>query len=149
VRLLASITGNIRSRLDRPAPRYVSVNMTSVYEALSDGGVDQLTATKVTMQMLSEPTLELVSLAGRNPLHSELHAAIKKVAAPYSIRTEISGDSNKCRVNIDRHGNFWWFQAEEKRIVLPLSVIDKLDEAGALKLTRTRPLDRAEDEDDE
>lgn len=149
VRLLSSITSDLRKKLDHPAPRYVSVDMASVYQTLSDGSVGELTATKVTMQMLSEPTLELVSLAGRNPLHSELHAAIKKVAAPYSIRTEVSGENSKCRVNIDRHGNFWWFQAEEKRFALPLNVIDRLDETGSLKLTRTRPLDRAEDEDDE
>lgn len=146
VRLLGRLVRRLRSDLPGPAPRYLSVDMARVYEAAAEGQPG-LTATRVTMQMLNEPTLELVSLAGRNPLHSELHAALRTVTAPYSIRAEVDGESGLSRVNADRHGNLWWYQADESRFQRPLRLIDALDHWGAIRWGRSLPLDRVGEDD--
>jgi hypothetical protein len=146
--LLKRMATALRDGLDGPAPRYLAVNMRTVYAALAEGA-SGLLATKVTMQMLNEPGLELVSLSGRNPLNSNLHAAIEHVASPYSIRTEVVGSDNQCRVNADRHGNLWWYQAEESRFPRALDFIEHLRDWSALNPVRNLPLSRAEDPEDE
>jgi hypothetical protein len=138
-----------RSLSEVEAPQYLSVDMAALYGQLSGRDLPGVNVTKVTMQMLNEPTLELVSLAGKNPLHSELHAAIKDVAAPYSLRTELNSGEGRNRVNIDRHGNIWWFQVAEGRIAAALRFIDRLDEMQVFRRTRSRPLDRAESMEEE
>jgi hypothetical protein len=148
MRLLSQLLRLLRSNLPGPAPQYLSVNMAATYAALSRG-VEGVATTKVTWQMLGEPGLELVSLAGRNPLHSELHAALSAIAAPYSLRVDVDGDDEQhCRINLDRHGNLWWYLASEKRMALPLMLIDTLERFDVLKKTRTVPLERAEGTDD-
>lgn len=146
-RLLQKVAGDLRQALPVPAPRYFAVDMPRVYSTIG-AGRSGFVATKVTMQMLNEPALELVSLAGRNPLNSNLHAAIENVASPYSIRTEIAGASGPCRVNTDRHGNLWWYQTEEGRFVSPLEFVDALLEWDALKPVRTLPLARDQRDDE-
>ncbi|MGU7616658.1 hypothetical protein, partial [Klebsiella aerogenes] len=89
------------------------------------------------------------SLTGRNPLDSELHDQIKNVAAPYALRTEVILGDHKARVNIDRHGNIWWFQTDEAKIGIVLSLISRLASINSLRMTRTMPLDRAEPDDEE
>lgn len=146
--LLKRMATVLRQGLDGPAPRYLAVSMRTVYAALAQGPAG-LVATKVTMQMLNEPGLELVSLSGRNPLNSNLHAAIEHVASPYSIRTEVVGSVNRCRVNADRHGNLWWYQADESRFPRALEFIECLRDWSALNPVRSLPLSRAEDPEDE
>jgi hypothetical protein len=146
VRLLNRVANDLRRKLPPPASRYLAIDMRRVYEAVAEGQPG-ITATRVTMQMLNEPTLELVSLAGKNPLHSDLHAALRKVAAPYSVRAEVEGDTGAARVNADRHGNLWWYQSDESRLERPLRLLEALDRWGALRVVRSLPLDRATEDE--
>lgn len=148
VRLLQRMVTDISRRLPAPGLQFYSLDMTGIYRAFEGRHVG-LTATKVTLQMLSQPGLELVSLTGRNPLDSELHDQIKNVAAPYALRTEVILGDHKARVNIDRHGNIWWFQTDEAKIGIVLSLISRLASINSLRMTRTMPLDRAEPDDEE
>ena len=149
VRLLAAMFKTLRERLPSPAAQFHTVSMPEVYEAFATG-ISGMTATRVTMQMLDEPALELVSLSGRNPLNSNLHQAIEKVAAPYSLRAEVSAIKDQhTRVNFDRHGNFWWYLTAQERLVNALSLIDELHRLGLMDLGRSLPLDRADDEEEE
>lgn len=146
VRLLNKIARELRSALPGPAPRFLTLDMGCVHEALRKD-VPGLRATRVTMQILNEPSLELVSLAGKNPLRSELHEALKEVAAPYSIRAEVEGRTGKVRISADRHGNLWWYQSEESRFERPLQLIDRLAGFGAIKWGLSIPLDRVGEDD--
>jgi hypothetical protein len=147
VRLLQRMVREATRQDSGPAAQFVTLHMPTVYEEL-ERGVPGFAATRVTLQMLNQPGLSLVSLTGRNPLDSELHSQIKSVAAPYSVRTEVSQDDQHVRVNVDRHGNLWWYQTDEGKADLALSLVNLLDEVGATRLSRTLPLDRAESEDD-
>jgi hypothetical protein len=148
VRLLSAFMGSIRHSLgNAEATTYYAVHMQTVYDRV-ETSESSVSVTRVTLQMLNEPELELVSLTGRNPLHSTLHRAIKDVAAPYSLRAEIRGaDGRPVRVNVDRHGNLWWHQTDDAKIAQPITLINSLISLNALKPTRNFPLDRADDED--
>jgi hypothetical protein len=143
VRLLAHVTAQLKEGLQGPALRYLAVNMRQVYQSFANAGPD-MTPSRVTLQITNEPDLELVSLAGKNPLRSDLHAALSEVATPYSLRTDMSSGGVTCRVNLDRHGNVWWHQTGEEALAVPLLLVDRLEQLGALHLTRLFPLDRAE-----
>lgn len=148
VRLLHQVLDRIRTAIRaEAAPRYAVVDMRRVYEAFQSG-LPNMIATKVTLEMLAEPTLELVSLTGRNPLNSRLHAQIKDVAAPYAIRTEVNVNDQRARVNVDRHGNLWWYQTDESKTKNAIGFLDALLEIGAVRLSRLVPLDRVSDDAD-
>jgi hypothetical protein len=145
VRLLEAMFGELRRALPAPSLLFSSVNMPLVFENFIRGEVE-MTAVKVTLQMLNEKTLSLVSLSGRNPLRSDLHRAISDVAAPYSLRSSIEDGSSPSRVEVDRHGNIWWYQIDESRIRGALSLIDAMDGWSSLIPARTNPLDRLLDQ---
>jgi hypothetical protein len=148
VRLLDTLFRNLRRSLPPPAPQFLSVDMPKVYEKFI-AGETAMTAIKVTLQMLSEKTLSLVSMSGRNPLRSDLHQAIIRVAAPYSLRSLIVDEKGPCRVDVDRHGNFWWYQSDESTIRGALSFIDVLQSWNSLVPVRSLPLDRIMDSGEE
>lgn len=147
VRLLQRMVRDLAGRVSGPALQFLSMDMPSIYRSFArrDAG---LVATKVTLQMLSQPGLELVSLTGRNPLDSELHEQIKDVAAPYALRAEVNLGDHKARVNVDRHGNIWWYQTDEAKLGTVLSLVSRIAAIDSLKLTRTLPLERAEPDDE-
>lgn len=147
VRLLQRLVGELDRRVGAPAIRYLNLDMPSIYKAFEKGSPG-MTATKVTLQMLNEPGLELVSLTGRNPLNSDLHASLKEVAAPYALRTEVTIGEDRARVNLDRHGNLWWYQTDESKFRMTLMMLATLAELNALKTTLHMPLDRGELDDE-
>lgn len=126
--------------------KYCAVDMPRLYKEVG-GGMSGLSATRVTLQIRGEPNLELVSLSGRNPLHSKLHNAIKSVAKPYAIRAQLSESPELCRLSIDHHGNVHWYQADETKIESALGLIERLRELDVLLDTDSRPLDKVDDED--
>lgn len=148
VRLLSTVTSALAANAPSPGVRFLKVDMSAVYAAMMTRS-EHFRATRVTLQVLNEPELELVSLAGRNPLNSKLHAALTSVAAPYAVRSEIVGNQGRCRVNVDRHGNLWWYQPHERHFTLPLLFIDAMASWSALTSTRSMPLRRRSDEDND
>lgn len=148
VRLLQQLVGYLARSRPEPALQYLAVDMRRTYAELQQDQA-RIAVTRVTLQMLNQPGLELVALTGRNPLNSELHASIEQVTAPYAVRVEVTGTSgDKSRVNVDRHGNVWWYQTDETRLEAPLGLIEALANANAFHLTRSLPLDRAKNDDD-
>jgi hypothetical protein len=145
VRLLSSINTTLRRALNPPALQYGALDMDGVYRYLSS--VENGTpARRVTLQILNEPGLELVSLSGKNPLHSELHAALARVAAPYAVRVEAEDHGENCRVNLDRHGNVWWYQTVEAKFLVTLKFLATIRMLGVIHSTRHFPLSRAGDD---
>lgn len=145
VRLLNLMASTLKAKVPQPAPRFVAVDIAAAIKDLARN--EQLFSVNVvTLQMLTEPMLQLVSLAGQNPLNSKLHAALHEVTAPYALRAEFPVKPPS-RVNVDRHGNVWWYQAGEQRFASPVTLIDYLDRIGALRLSLRLPLVREEGED--
>ena len=149
IRLLDQLMGELRRRLPGEAPQFSSFSMQETYQAFQ-AGIPEMAATRVTLEILNEPgeLVELVSLSGKNPLRSDLHDAINKVAAPYSLRAEVQSDSGRSRVSVDRHGNFWWYLAGEDRLSNTLRLVDTLEALRVTKMTRSLPLDRADETED-
>lgn len=142
VRLLRQLNEELKGALSKgPALRYLNVDMSRVFASFQSGS-SQLTATKVTLEILDElEVLELVSLTGSNPLNSKLHAKIQSVAAPYAIRVEIESGMQRARLSIDRVGNLWWYQSDERKTELIFLALDDLINLGAAKVGRRLPLD--------
>lgn len=147
IRLLGRMASSLERALPPPAPQYLAFDMSRLYTEFARYD-SEISATKVTMQILNEPKLQLVSLAGSNPLHSKLHAAIREVAAPYALRADMRAGEASCRINIDRHGNIWWYQTDESRLQMVLTFLDLLSHHSTLRLTRHLPLVRASKEGD-
>jgi hypothetical protein len=146
IRLLSRLVKATTRALPPPAPRFVQVDMTKTYSAFARP-LPGMKATKVTLDMLVKTKdLELVSLTGEDPLRSDLHAAIKKVTAPFALRVDVDDDDGRTRVSADRFGNLWWYLSEEARLGNTFRLVDKLDELGVLKLGRSLPLDKASGE---
>ncbi|HWU31227.1 MAG TPA: hypothetical protein VN108_00060 [Marmoricola sp.] len=122
--------------------------MRRTYE-LFESRLGSMSATRVTLQAVNQPGLNLVALSGKSPLGSRLHQSIQDFTAPYSVRVDVdASDGSNIRVNVDRHGNVWWYQSAESRIAAPLGLLDALADADTLRQTRSLPLDRAAEEDD-
>lgn len=147
VRLLHRIVNELGRRIRGPALQFITLDMPAIYRAFARH-TEGLVATKVTLQMLSQPGLELVSLTGRNPLDSELHEQIKEVAAPYALRAEVFAGEQRVRVNVDRHGNLWWYQTDEAKLAGVLKLIGLLSNIDSMRVSRTIPLERAEPDDE-
>jgi hypothetical protein len=142
IRLLRQLNEDLtRAVAEANALMYLSVDMSKVFASFQTRAT-RLTATKVTLEILDElENLELVSLTGSNPLNSKLHAQIKAVADPYAIRVEIANGSEKARVSIDRVGNLWWFQTNEKKTRLVFEALDEVIAMDAIGVGRRLPLD--------
>ncbi|MGH9277371.1 MAG: hypothetical protein ACRD12_04600 [Acidimicrobiales bacterium] len=108
----------------------------------------EIHARRITMQVFSGIAVDLVSISGRNPLHWELMQAIfaPELAAPYSLGIEVH-HRDVTRVNFDRHGNLWWYQADESFFANALHLVDSLAENVLFVNSRSIPLKRAGPED--
>lgn len=141
VRLLRQLDEDLKGALrQRSAILYGRVDMPKVYAAFQSGNTD-LSASRITLEILDEKVLDVVSLTGKNPLNSKLHQKIKAVAAPYAIRVELAEENKRARLSVDRVGNLWWFQSNEAKTELVFQALDKIIGMNAIGKGRRFPLD--------
>lgn len=148
IRLLDSLLKTVLAGLDHPVPVFGCVRMEDAVKYFATTPGREIHARRVTMQVFSGIAVDLVSISGRNPLHWELMQAIftPELAAPYSLGIEVRR-RDTTRVNFDRHGNLWWYQADESLLGNALHLVDSLAEGALFVSSRSVPLKRADPED--
>lgn len=150
VRLLGSFLRKLGSQL-RPGARFAALDLeaaTNVFSSMPS--TSPFRVRRVTLQILSEVgRLELVSLAGRNPLHSDLIGLVTSndVTRPYSFGVEVDRGNDSMRVNFDRHGNFWWYLSSESDLQGALRMVDEVIVDGLTIETRSLPLTKSDPEE--
>ncbi|HEY0119226.1 MAG TPA: hypothetical protein VGC04_10625 [Cellulomonas sp.] len=86
---------------------------------------------QITIQVLGQEAVELVTLTGKYPLRSKIRDALfgdaasgHALARPYALAVQDSRDRRSPRVHMDRHGNLWWFLANDSAILAVADVLD-------------------------
>ena len=117
--MMAAIYESINSQSKGESARYSCVRplIAKVSDKLKISG--DYETSKITVANEGENTLDFVTLSGRSPLKSELLSYIKDSCTPYSVQvvinfTDGSERASKVGLNIDAHGNIWWFMRDER-----------------------------------
>lgn len=141
VAILHQVISELTSAVGQPAVQYLGVDMPRVYASLDAAG-ENAAVNRVTMQVIGEPNADLVTLAGKRPLHSRIHETLEGVTVPYGIGVNVEFSGSRCRVNLDRHGRISWFQTAADRVSHPLELLNRVALEGALLKARRFPLER-------
>lgn len=139
IQLLDEIHGDVLRSITTPAVQYVGMNMPTFYASLA-AGLAGVAAKRVILRIVAEPNVELVSLTGKMPLHSEIHDSLSKSTLPYGVGVQVEAEGQRCRVTTNRTGMTHWFQSAPETIVCPLTLLSRLDAAGVLRSERLYPL---------
>lgn len=126
VRLLNRYVTAMSSALEFPRPAFLVADMDRVFEFFEVTRYKWMDATRVSVKDEREPTLDLVSLSGRNPLKSNLREELRRVGPAYAVRLEVRRTLPRTNVNADRFGNFWWYTRDWRDVVNPLAAIAEL-----------------------
>lgn len=117
--MMVAIYESINSQSKGESARYPCVRplISKVSEKLKVSG--EYDTSKITVANELENTLDFVTLSGRSPLKSELLDYIKDSCTPYSVQVVVNfidGSEKRSRLglNIDAHGNIWWFMRDER-----------------------------------
>lgn len=142
VRLLSHLWSLVKPSLPPPAPLYMKTDVELVRDALSARTTDDLTIVKATFQIFGDTAAQTIALSGRAPLRSNVFGKIAADLVPVSLRVKFLEPFGEGRVEFDKFGNLWWFQASESRLRGALDFVDFLFEHRFASLDRAFPLDR-------
>lgn len=139
IKLLDEIHSEASKRLIEPALQYTSANMKGVFALLAQGA-DSIAVKRVILRIISEENVELVSLTGKMPLHSDIHRGLSQSTLPYGVGAVVEFEDQRARVTVNRTGLVHWFQSEVKTLGCALSLVSMLSGADLLHQDRRYPL---------
>lgn len=139
VRLLNRLITRVARLLDPAHLAFLTPDLDEVFTHFERSTINGLRATRISVKDESEPTIELVSLTGRNPLKSNLRAELRRVGPAYSIRISVDSTSENTTVHLDRFGNCWWYHRSERDLAGPLSLFSELLSTVRINEGRHRP----------
>jgi hypothetical protein len=113
IRVVGRWATTLGERLENPKPNYAIPLLDKLFHDLETSSM-AYKATQITLQIPSSVDVEKVALTGKSPLISGLRASLESVTRPYAIRLEVPRDKRPLRLHLDRHGNFWWHQANDQ-----------------------------------
>ena len=144
MRLLDQIHDDLNLRLGSPAVKYLGVDMKPFYRHLSTRDVTDVVARRIILRILSEDNVELVSLTGKEPLHSKIHESLDNSTLPFGVGAQVEAGPKeqriKARVTVYRTGMLYWYQSQLETIACPLSLISTLAGLNLLTTERLYPL---------
>ncbi|MET4167308.1 hypothetical protein ABID74_003235 [Gordonia terrae] len=139
VRLLNRLVTRLKRMLDPAHLVYLTPDLDEVFSRFERTSIVGMRATRISVKDESEPTIELVSLTGRNPLKSNLRAELRRVGPAYSIRIDVHSPPHETTVHLDRFGNCWWYHRSESDLTGPLSLFSELFSSVRVAEGRHRP----------
>lgn len=150
VYFLGDVLRRLADRLGQPRPRYQVVHMGAAFQRFADPPDVNTRVRQFSVQNRDSSSADRLSVAGRNPLQSELGHQFASDAgeAAFGLRIEARFHGEyRTNVNMDRHGNFWWFHRGPGSLTNVLECIDVLHACDLLGETRNLPTDHKDDDD--
>jgi hypothetical protein len=140
--LLERVLSVAQRRAKKRPLSFARFDMDRVWKDLGDRPEAALAAIRITMQMLGDEGLDLVSLTGSNPLRSKLRDALKKVSDPYAVRVRVGNVKDGLTGNVDfeRQGVFSWYQRGDQSTSFALLALATAASRGWLVSTESRPV---------
>lgn len=148
VRLLNRILSRLNGFMGRDSRlEFVVPDLDDVFLRFERAGYDFMDATRISVKDKNEPTLDVVSLSGKNPLKSNLRQELRKVGPAYSVRMSVSTVHREVNVHLDRFGNFSWYQRDEDDLLAPIRAVDGLLRTVQVTSTTSLPTKRIDETD--
>lgn len=124
-RLLHRVVRDITGRLDPPVEGFLRTDVPALVRGVRQHDIALNPVSSITLRVQGDDGVDLVSLAGRLPIDSTMFETLEAtrvrvgkeqlpLARPYRVRVELRhniGDKPPLRLNLDRHGNMFWYQA--------------------------------------
>jgi hypothetical protein len=138
IRVVAAWASLLSEAVDNPRPRYAAPRLDPLFHDLGRNSA-AYKATQITLQIPSNVDVEKVSLTGKSPLISALRASLVPVTRPYAVRLEMPREGRPLRFHMDRHGNFWWYQANDQAFDVAARAVAALGRDRYLETTHDLP----------
>lgn len=149
VRLLSRALHDFEELAGQPRPSYLRPRLDQAFKDLANPPESWAHVSRFSVVNREEPSVDRVSIAGRNPLRAAVGKAFIGASLPFDIRLESKVHSAfRTNVNLDRHGNIWWYQRSIDSFLNVLPVLDLLYKRALFDSTRTLPTSRRAEEDD-
>lgn len=146
IRVVGGWSTILGDTVENPRPSYAIPLLDPLFHDLGTSAM-AYKATQITLQIPSSVDVEKVALTGKSPLISGLHASLAPVTRPYAVRLEIPRDKRPLRLHLDRHGNYWWYQANDQAFGTAVAALASLRADGYLAETHDLPHRRIVSED--
>lgn len=150
VHFLADILKSLEKGIGQPRPSYRALRMAEAFQRMADPPATWVKTRMFSVKSRLSPGADLLSVAGRNPLRSDLGRQFAMTAgdAAYGIRLQASNHPLiKTNVNFDRHGNLWWYHRGPVSLSNVLPVLDLLMDMDLMQSLRQTPPARRSDDD--
>lgn len=147
---LRDLVRKLEGHLGQPRPHYQTLNLGRAFNELADPPSDLVRIRQFSVQHRGSSSADRLSVSGRNPLRSDLGRQFATNAgdSAYGIRIEAGFHSDfKTNVNLDRHGNLWWFHRGEGSLANVTSTLDLLRQCDLIGATRAIPPDHKDDDE--
>ncbi len=138
IRVVGAWATFLSEAVENPRPQYATPRLDPLFHDLGTSSA-AYKATQITLQIPSNVDVEKVSLTGKSPLISSLRASLAPVTRPYAVRLEMPRVGRPLRFHMDRHGNFWWHQANDEAFGLAAAALASLGRDGYLAQTHDLP----------
>lgn len=147
VRVVGGWCDVLGEALENPRLRFAAPRLDNLFHDLGKS-LTQYRATQITLQLPSDVDVEKVALTGKSPLISSLRANLEPVTRPYAVRLEFQREGTRpLRVHLDRHGNYWWHQADNDAFAVAARAFASLDSDAYFEWTHDPPDRRIASED--
>jgi hypothetical protein len=146
IRVVGRWSAVLGDTVENPRPSYAIPLLDPLFHDLGTSSM-AYKATQITLQIPSSVDVEKVALTGKSPLISGLRASLESVTRPYAVRLEIPREKRPLRLHLDRHGNFWWHQANDYAFGVAARALASLGSEGYLGETHDLPHLRIVSED--
>lgn len=149
VRLLHRAMLDFEKEIGPPRPSYLKLMMADAFDKLGDPPAAWARVSRFSVVNRNEPSVDRVSIAGRNPLRATIGREFAEQGVAYDIRVECkASESFRTNVNLDYHGNLWWYHRGDDSFHNVFSLLNLLAEMKLIESTRTLPTSRKGEEDD-
>ena len=149
IRLLNRTLLDFERSVGQPRPGYIRPKMAEAFVAMIDPPDTKAHVARFSVLERGEASVDRVSIAGRNPLRSIVGRNFSQMGVPYDVRVESRAlEAFKTNVNLDRHGNLWWYHRGGASFSNVLPVLDLFNQLNLFESTRVVPTSKKDDEDD-
>lgn len=138
IRVVGFWSTHLSSSVDSPRPLYVAPRLDPLFHDLAASST-LYRATQITLQLPNNVAIDKVALTGKSPLISSLRDMLGPVTEPYAVRLEVPREGRPLRFHMDRHGNYWWHQANEEAFPIAVEALAALGSNGYLGSTHDMP----------
>lgn len=151
VQFLRDLLRKVESELGQPRPAYLAMNMAAAFLLLADTPKSFFHIRQFSVQHRGSSSADRLSVSGRSPLKSDLGSqfAVGAGEAAYGIRAEVRIDATDFRtnINLDRHGNIWWFHRGPDSLANLFAGLNLLLDLNLGVSTRTIPPDHKDQDE--